>query len=252
MNSPLSQLFWCLSISSIVTVIGFSGTGKTIRNPFSFLVTADGIKSTRLFGTRDDATKHPSKARPLVLQENDLIELYETARYGVAYISKLSQTFNPILMNVMEVPSLSGSGFVWNSEYLVTNYHVIQNQKEVLVTFTTSANTRESYKATIRGFDKERDIAVLKLIVPSSMPSIPPAIPLGESKSLRVGQYALAIGNPFGLDQTLTSGIISGLGRQVKSPSGSTIYDMIQIDAAINPGNSGGPLLDSSGSIIGM
>ena len=169
--------------------------------------------------------------------EMDTINLYESRRESVVYISKLSHTFNPLFMNVMEFPSLTGSGFVWNDDYIITNNHVVENQKEVFVTFVNKLDgARKGYRATVRGGDKEKDIAVLKLINDSISIQLPPPLPLGTSSQLRVGQTVLAIGNPFGLDQTLTSGIISGLGRQIKTTESNTIYDMIQTDAAINPG----------------
>lgn len=140
----------------------------------------------------------------------------------------------------------------------MTNYHVLgPTVNDVLITFLNDDGSRNSWKAKVRGVDKDKDIAVLKLYEESdnkkvlTKESIQP-IQIGSSKNLRVGQFAIAIGNPFGLDQTITTGIVSGLGRQVASPTRKPIYNMIQTDAAINPGNSGGPLLDSSGSVIGM
>jgi S1-C subfamily serine protease len=151
------------------------------------------------------------------------------------------------------------SGFVWDSDgHIVTNYHVLgPAANDVLITFLNDDGSRNSWRAKVRGVDKDKDIAVLKLYDESDNKKVLTkenvrAIQIGSSKNLRVGQFAIAIGNPFGLDQTLTTGIVSGLGRQVASPSRKPIYNMIQTDAAINPGNSGGPLLDSSGAVIGM
>lgn len=150
-------------------------------------------------------------------------------------------------------------GFVWDTEgHIVTNYHVLgPTVNDVLITFLNDDGSRNSWKAKVRGVDKDKDIAVLKLYEESDNKKVltkesVQAIQIGSSKNLRVGQFAIAIGNPFGLDQTITTGIVSGLGRQVASPTRRPIYNMIQTDAAINPGNSGGPLLDSSGSVIGM
>ena len=139
----------------------------------------------------------------------------------------------------------------------MTNYHVLgPSTSDVLITFINDDGSRNSWKAKVQGVDADKDIAVLKLFAESdnkkqTIEQVRP-IQVGTSKNLRVGQFAIAIGNPFGLDQTLTTGIVSGLGRQVASPTRKPIYNMIQTDAAINPGNSGGPLLDSSGSVIGM
>ncbi|GMH59393.1 hypothetical protein TrST_g14327 [Triparma strigata] len=178
-----------------------------------------------------------------------------------------------------EVALGTGSGFIWDSSgHVITNYHVIRradlnNINVAILSPKTPSNDRDSefkrtvYKATLVGYDEDKDIAVLQLPPLSSLGkknawetisrahgsfsslgsenSIPP-IPL------RVGQTALAIGNPFGLDHSLSVGVISGLGREVRSPSGRPIPNVIQTDAAINPGNSGGPLLDSSGRLIGM
>lgn len=153
---------------------------------------------------------------------------------------------------------LTNLGFVWDTDgHIVTNYHVLgPSTSDVLITFLNDDGSRNSWRAKVKGVDADKDIAVLKLYDESdnkkqTIEAVRP-IQVGVSKNLRVGQFAIAIGNPFGLDQTLTTGIVSGLGRQVASPTKRPIYNMIQTDAAINPGNSGGPLLDSSGSVIGM
>jgi S1-C subfamily serine protease len=206
-----------------------------------------------LLSARNDQTLKSADKSIFKSQELDLINVYESRRDSVAYISRISQAFNPLLMNVMEIPSLSGSGFIWDESHIVTNNHVIDGQKEVFVTFVNAKNgSRQSYRAQVRGGDKERDIAVLKVISNNGPLTLPPPLPLADPSNIIVGQSVAAIGNPFGLDQTLTSGIVSGLGRQIRTQIGNVIYDMIQTDAAINPGNSGGPLLDSNGRLIGM
>jgi S1-C subfamily serine protease len=145
-----------------------------------------------------------------------------------------------------EVPAGSGSGFVWDKQgHVVTNYHVVEKAEAVTVTF----QDQKTYEAKIVGVDPRKDIAVLKVEAPEAL-LFP--IKVAKQADLEVGQKAVAIGNPFGLDHTLTTGVVSALGRQVQGIGGVTIRDMIQTDAAINPGNSGGPLLDSQGQLIGM
>ncbi|MEL6864841.1 MAG: trypsin-like peptidase domain-containing protein, partial [Bacteroidota bacterium] len=140
----------------------------------------------------------------------------------------------------------NGSGFVWDKEgHIITNYHVIKGADRASVTLSDQS----SWPAKLIGAAPEKDLAVLKIDVEAS-DLIP--IPVGRSENLRIGQSVYAIGNPFGLDQTLTTGVISALGREINSDSGVPIRDVIQTDAAINPGNSGGPLLDSSGRLIGV
>jgi S1-C subfamily serine protease len=147
---------------------------------------------------------------------------------------------------VQEVPAGSGSGFVWDDKgHIVTNFHVVDGARSVTVTF----GDQETFDATIVGLEPRKDIAVLKVDAPAKLLS---PIRVGKGLQLEVGQKAIAIGNPFGLDHTLTTGVISALGRQVQGAGGVSIRDMIQTDAAINPGNSGGPLLDSTGQLIGM
>jgi S1-C subfamily serine protease len=158
----------------------------------------------------------------------------------------------------VRTPIQSGSGFVWDDKHVMTNHHVIANFKSNIQITVLSSNgneSRKTVKAVLVGSDADRDIALLRLETSSII--LPPPLEHGKSKNLRVGQSILAIGNPFGLDQTLTSGVISGLERRVATGLGQLdrnrpLTNLIQTDAAINPGNSGGPLLDSSGRLIGM
>jgi S1-C subfamily serine protease len=148
--------------------------------------------------------------------------------------------------NVMRVPQGTGSGFVWDERgHVVTNFHVIRGAQEALITLAD----QRSYPAELVGASPEHDLAVLRIEVPSDLP---PPVPLGKSSELRVGQNVYAIGNPFGLDHTLTTGIISALNRTIDDERGGVIENLIQTDAAINPGNSGGPLIDSAGRLIGI
>ena len=146
----------------------------------------------------------------------------------------------------MEVPRGSGTGFVWDDEGLiVTNYHVIYGAHKVLITL----HDGQTYEAENVGVAPEKDIALLRIKAPDA--ALQPIV-LGDSSNLAVGRKVLAIGNPFELDTTLTVGVVSALGREIKSLDNRTIKDVIQTDAAINPGNSGGPLLDSMGQLVGV
>jgi S1-C subfamily serine protease len=146
----------------------------------------------------------------------------------------------------MEIPSGTGSGFVWDDRgNIVTNFHVIRGAHRAEVTLADGS----TWEASLVGTAREKDLAVLQIEAPRSQ--LHP-IRIGTSFDLRVGQTVLAIGNPFGYDHTLTSGIVSALGREIESTDGVPIRDVIQTDAAINPGNSGGPLLDSAGRLIGV
>ncbi len=146
----------------------------------------------------------------------------------------------------VSVPRGTGSGFVWDGAgHVVTNFHVIQGASEATVRL---ADGRD-YKAGLVGVSPAHDIAVLRIGVGFEGP---PPVPVGTSADLKVGQKVFAIGNPFGLDWTLTTGIVSALDRSLQADTGATIDHLIQTDAAINPGNSGGPLLDSAGRLIGI
>lgn len=182
----------------------------------------------------------------LTSAEMKTINLFDKAISSVVYITTSTVRQDYWSRNVEEVPSGSGSGFVWDKDgHIITNYHVIRGASRALVTFSD----QKSYKAELVGIAPEKDLAVLKIDYDEG-PLSP--LPLGISESLKVGQSVFAIGNPFGLDYTLTTGVISALGREINSQSGRPIRDVIQTDAAINPGNSGGPLLNSSGRLIGV
>ncbi|MGV1099010.1 S1C family serine protease [Thiovibrio sp. JS02] len=182
----------------------------------------------------------------LASDEQNTIELFRVSSPSVVYITNIELRRNLFSLNVHEIPQGTGSGFIWDKEgRIVTNYHVIESASRVEVTLAD----RSSWKATLVGVAPDKDIAVLRIAAPADQ--LHP-LPIGESSNLLVGQKVFAIGNPFGLDQTLTSGIVSALGREIKSATGRTIEGVIQTDAAINPGNSGGPLLDSAGRLIGV
>lgn len=179
-------------------------------------------------------------------EEKATINLFQNAAPSVCYITTTNLRSDFFRRNVTEVPRGSGSGFVWdNAGHIITNYHVIQGADRATVTLSDGS----TFQAKAVGVAPEKDLAVLKIDAPRSQLR---AIPLGNSSDLKVGQSVYAIGNPFGLDQTLTTGIVSALGREIKSVAGIPIREAIQTDAAINPGNSGGPLLDSSGKLIGV
>ena len=183
----------------------------------------------------------------LAPQELATIRLFEQAAPSVVYITTLAVERDLFTMNAFEVPQGAGSGFIWDEQgYIVTNFHVLKDAQVARITLSDQS----TYNAELVGVEPDKDIAVLKISAPDIKLS---AILLGSSKNLRVGQGVFAIGNPFGFDHTLTTGVISGLGREIKSAvTDRPIQGVIQTDAAINPGNSGGPLLDSAGHLIGM
>lgn len=179
-------------------------------------------------------------------EEQATIALYERSSPSVVHITTSVARRDLFSMNLFEIPQGTGSGFVWDEAgHIVTNFHVIRGASGAQVTLADQSK----WPAKLVGIAPSRDLAVLKIDAPAAK-----LIPLriGDASHLRVGQRVYAIGNPFGFDQTLTTGIISGLGREIEGPDGSKIKDLIQTDAAINPGNSGGPLLDSAGLLIGV
>ena len=183
---------------------------------------------------------------PLSADERNTIGVFENVSPSVVYITTTQYVRDFFSRNVMRVPQGTGSGFIWDEQgRVVTNYHVIRGAQEAVVRLAD----QRSFRARLVGASPEHDIAVLQVDVPSELP---PPIPIGSSAELRVGQTVLAIGNPFGLDHTLTTGIVSALNRTVENESGGDIDNVIQTDAAINPGNSGGPLIDSAGRLVGI
>jgi S1-C subfamily serine protease len=182
----------------------------------------------------------------LAEDEKGTIALFKSVSPSVVFITTVAMREDFFSFRALEVPQGAGSGFVWNENgYIVTNYHVIADATGARVTLAD----RSTWPAQLVGVEKDKDIAVLKIDAPKHL--LPP-IPIGTSSDLQVGQKVFAIGNPFGLDQTLTTGVISALGREIESATRRPIQGVIQTDAAINPGNSGGPLLDSAGRLIGM
>jgi S1-C subfamily serine protease len=179
-------------------------------------------------------------------EEKTTIALFRRASPAVVNITTLTVARDFFTLNLLQIPEGTGSGFIWDDTgNVVTNFHVIQNADVAQVTLADHS----TWKARRVGVAPDKDLAVLKIDAPKGR--LHP-IPIGASKDLQVGQRVFAIGNPFGLDQTLTTGIISALGREIDSVTGRPIQGVIQTDAAINPGNSGGPLLDSAGRLIGV
>ena len=195
-----------------------------------------------------EAVARPVAARgELAADEQSTIELFRAASAAVVHISTTETVYDSWRLRPLEVPQGEGSGFVWDERgYIVTNFHVIREAGRVYV-FLEGSST--AYQARYVGGSPDNDVAVIKIEPPGS--GLRPLL-VGSSASLQVGQKVFAIGNPFGLDHTLTTGVVSGLGREILAVSGNTIRNVIQTDAAINPGNSGGPLLDSAGRLIGM
>jgi S1-C subfamily serine protease len=178
--------------------------------------------------------------------EETVIALFEATKPSVVAITTASRVFDPWRQRAHEVPRGTGSGFVWDEAgHIVTNYHVIEGAAGAQIRLADG----RVLPARLVGAAPSHDLAVLQVDAGGDRPA---PIPLGESGTLRVGQSVLAIGNPFGLDWTLTTGIVSALDREIPGRGGATIEGLIQTDAAINPGNSGGPLIDSSGRLVGV
>ena len=219
--------------------------------PWLFFFFALGVLIWRLWPNDGPLHNPNAQLKPVTargkLAEDELatIEIYKQAKNSVVYITTFGR--NVLRLNPADIPPQgTGSGFIWDSDgHIVTNYHVIKGAGSAQVTLADGS----SYSARLVGGAPENDLAVLLTDAPKDKM---PALQIGSSSELQVGQKVYAIGNPFGLDQTLTTGIISALGRELSDGSNVPLLGMIQTDAAINPGNSGGPLLDSSGLLIGV
>ena len=205
-------------------------------------------------GSRYNRQWHNPNAAPRIItpradlaaDEQATISLFRLTSPSVVYITTVALRRDIFNLNLFEIPQGSGSGFIWDQDgHIITNYHVIQDASRAKVTLADQS----VWDAELVGVDPSQDLAVLAIKAPQH--ELKP-LAIGTSHDLQVGQNVFAIGNPFGLDQTLTTGIISALGREIKAENGRTITGVIQTDAAINPGNSGGPLLDSAGRLIGV
>ncbi len=182
----------------------------------------------------------------LAEDERSTIGLFGAARVSVVSIATTERVFNPWTRNALNVPRGTGSGFVWDEVgHVVTNHHVVAGASGATVRLADG----RAFAAALVGASPAHDLAVLRIGVGIGRP---PPLPVGSSADLRVGQKVFAIGNPFGLDWTLTTGIVSALNRELPAETGPVMEGLIQTDAAINPGNSGGPLLDSAGRLIGV
>ncbi len=198
----------------------------------------------------DAAAPAPAVEAPstegLTPEEKRDIDVFRRASAAVVFITNIAKQQDFWSMTEREIPQGSGSGFVWDAKgHIVTNFHVVDGASALQVTLSD----KSTWDAEVVGAAPNKDLAVVRIKAPANRLT---PLPVGSSGTLLVGQRVLAIGNPFGLDHTLTVGVVSALGRDLQSPGGRRIKDVVQTDAAINPGNSGGPLLDSSGRLIGV
>ncbi len=242
-----------LLVGAVLGTGFFVGRASSAVEPLSRAPTAgDPAQETQAATRAVDlrpGTRGVTPRGDLSTSELSRIALFQDAAPSVVFITSISQVRDFWSRSVSEVERGTGSGFVWDQDgHIVTNFHVIQNTRE----WRVSLDDQTTWDAELVGAAPDKDLAVLRIQAPAD--SLRP-IAIGRSGDLRVGQTVLAIGNPFGLDNTLTTGVISALGRIIDSAdtvTGAQIRDVIQTDAAINPGNSGGPLLDSAGRLIGV
>ncbi len=212
---------------------------------------AAALIATVLGGERDGDAPPPEPRTitprgDLAADEQATIELFHETSPSVVHITRIETRRSRLTLNPLEIPGGVGSGVIWDDAgHVVTNHHVIRGAQRAEVTL----NDNSVWRAEVIGQAPDEDLAVLKIDAPRDRLR---SIPVGTSGNLQVGQRVFVIGNPFGLDQTLTTGVISGLGREILSQTQRPIRDVIQTDAAINQGNSGGPLLDSAGRLIGV
>lgn len=229
-----------------VLMAGLAGCEVVAEPPISNAIDVPQVESAPVVegGSEPLATPPEAQALQANLLEDQVMRVFETAGPGVVNITSRSISYDFFLRAMPQEGS--GSGFVYDDRgHIVTNFHVIEGASELHVTFFDETRV----PAEVVGFDPSNDLAVIKVDV---APDVLRVIPLGDSDRLKVGRFLVAIGNPFGLQQTLTTGVVSSLGRIIEGPDGKFIGEIIQTDAAINPGNSGGPLLDLEGRVIGV
>ena len=249
-----SQKTLFLSVAATAFLVCLATIKFTSRNSNNFsedTVTEESDSSSQIsedliLETNTPVLKIDDSSARFTLDEQQNISVYEKCNEAVVNITTQVMGYNWFYEPVY-TSSGSGSGSIIDKRgYVVTNVHVIENASVI----TISLSDGSSYEGKIVGQDKESDIAVLKFEVPQNV--VLKTISFGDATNLKVGQKVIAIGNPFGLERTMTTGIISGLGRPIQESQNVIIRNMIQTDAAINPGNSGGPLLDSQGRMIGI
>jgi S1-C subfamily serine protease len=239
-----SQKHWILIIAVLTLLfvgLGCSLTGLSALKPTAVSAIIPLTATT----APPVATPVLDKTQAANALETQVIAVYEAVSPAVVNITNRGYAYDMFMRAVPQEGT--GSGFVYDTEgHIVTNYHVVENAEELLVTLASG----QVHEAEIIGTDPANDLAVIGIDAGANLPE---PVALGDSDELRVGQFVLAIGNPFGLEQTLTTGVVSALGRVIESPEDSRfIGEAIQTDAAINPGNSGGPLLDLEGRVIGV
>lgn len=230
-HSPFANIFW-----SALLIIAALLIGLFWRTTFATKSGLDPSAQPRAVVTTGNRTA----------EERENIHIYEAVSPSVAQVTSLAEASDDNGLNVQEVPEGVGSGFVWDTEgHIVTNFHVVDNADGAQVTLADHS----TYAAQSVWADPDHDIAVLWIKAPKDR--LHP-VTVGTSHDLKVGQIVYALGDPFGLALTMTTGIVSALGREIHAKNGREIHGVIQISAPINPGNSGGPLLDSAGRLIGM
>lgn len=250
-------LLWCLIwiiLSKNSNPISLTISEAEAGMKTKLMLMAMGLAFTWLFGVPADLNAQSAQVKPREISprgslgntEKQHVEVFRRLSPSVVHINTATRGLNPFTANVTEVQRGSGTGFIWDkSGHIVTNYHVIADSDRMQVTLSDQS----VWPARRVGAFEDRDLAVLRIDAPASVLA---PIPLGTSRDLQVGQRVYAIGNPFGLDQTMTTGIVSALEREIPGNNNRTLRGVIQTDAAINPGNSGGPLLDSAGLLIGV
>ncbi|HPG26315.1 MAG: trypsin-like peptidase domain-containing protein [Spirochaetaceae bacterium] len=212
----------------------------------ALLVSSGTVLLAASIGQGDTAPPSELPLVGLLEDERNTIDVFRRAGAGVVFVTNNALRRDFFSVDVTEVPQGTGTGFLWDREgHVVTNFHVLEGGQTFSVTLADGTH-REAH---VVGVEPRKDLAVLRVDL-SGLEVVP--LPIGRSDPLVVGQKVLAIGNPFGLDRTVTTGIVSALGREIPTKGGFVIEDVIQTDASINPGNSGGPLLDSAGRVIGV
>ncbi len=248
------RLFWIILLAVLLVTTGCGLTDLALSTPepqqdSAVLPTVTAIPTPTAVEQRDDSAAFDEQAAANDLEAR-VIDVYDAASPSVVNITNRSTAYDRFFGASPQEGT--GSGFVYDDQgHIVTNYHVIEGADEILITLADG----QVYEAEVVGSDPTNDLAVLQVdsIGSANRVKLPPALALGDSSQLRVGQFVVAIGNPYGLQRTLTTGVVSALGRVIEgAEDNSFIGEAIQTDAAINPGNSGGPLLDLQGRVIGV